>query len=429
MHISNPDTEEVLDAIEKLADDPVPSVRMLTAMQLTNVYAKNPDRFWKIMNHRSEFEENLVVQECLYRTLNFLVAHRKENENKTTKAMAKLLHRTPSPEMKIGTSDPFINLLMWLVIERENSWAIDFIKGTYFTAPIQYSNMLTRVVIKAVKTYLDPKQFETDKGTENVKRTINCLNEVVSVSINEIQELYNTLNQNMTEENQQKLQNIYRVIDQVISSFYYAFAHGRNQSENQTETLSDGLKRRFYKEVKPIMEQVIDFADDPKTGVMFASTAHDFMRVLHSFLRCNPKEVLYFAERVAKSSESYGYNLESLAVEDVVKLVELVLADYRRELRKDDDFLKSLLNLLDLFAKTGWSDALKLVGGLMKFFGSLWIGSTVYTMYANTTKQFVILTSQGQVNQRRMHVDILRVRYPYRAVSIFRPFIHGRVLK
>ena len=360
--------EEVLDAIELLANDPVPSVRMLTAMGLRNVYVKNPDRFWKIIHQRSEFEENLVVQDCLYNVLNYIVAHRKENENQITTAMAKFLHRNPSPEMKIGTSDPFINLLLWLVIERENSWAIDFIKGTYFNAPIQYSNMLTRVVIKAVETYLDPKQFEVNKGIENVKRAIKFLNEVVSISINEIRELCNALNQNITEENQQKLQNTYRVIDQVISSFYYAFAHGRSQSENQTETLSDELKRRFYEEVKPIMEQVIDFADDPSTGVMFASTAHDFMQVLQVFLDCNAKEVLHFAERVARSSERFGYNLESLAVEDVVKLVEIVLADYRRELREDDDCLESLLNLLDLFAKTGWSDALKLVWRLDEVF-------------------------------------------------------------
>ena len=32
---------------------------------------------------------------------------------------------------------------MWLVIERENLWAIDFIKETYFNDPIQYPNMLT----------------------------------------------------------------------------------------------------------------------------------------------------------------------------------------------------------------------------------------------------------------------------------------------
>ena len=61
---------EILDAIEILASDPVPSVRMVTAMELTNVYAKASDRFWHIMNSRAD-EENHVVQEYLYFTLNY----------------------------------------------------------------------------------------------------------------------------------------------------------------------------------------------------------------------------------------------------------------------------------------------------------------------------------------------------------------------
>ncbi len=57
-----------------------------------------------------------------------------------------------------------------------------------------------------------------------------------------------------------------------------------------------------------------------------------------------------------------------LAVEDVVKLVEIVLADHRDVVKDDEDCLESQLNLLDLFAKTSWSDALKLVWRLDEVF-------------------------------------------------------------
>ena len=365
---SNPDTE-VLDTIEKLANDPVPSVRMLIAMQIRNVFVKNPDRYWKIIDKWSELERNLVVQECLYRTLNYLVAYKKENEDRTTKVMSKLLKHTPNPKMKTGTSDPFISLLMWLVIESENSWAINFVKETYLNDPIQYSNMLNRIVMKTIKTYLDPKQLETDDGTEKVKLTINYLNVVISVSVEKIKELCNALSQNGTEENQKNLQDTYRVVDQVITSLYYKFAHERNKSEKQTEHIPNDMPCNLYREVKPLMDQVIDFADDPETGVMFAPTAHNFMQLLISFLsNYNAKEVIHFAERVTKSSEPYGYNLDSIAVKDIVDFVEIVLADYRHVIRDDEACLESLLKLLDLFAKTGWTDALKLVWRLDEVF-------------------------------------------------------------
>ena len=100
---------------------------------------------------------------------------------------------------------------------------------------------------------------------------------------------------------------------------------------------------------------------------MFAGTAHYFMQLLTSFVSCNPKEVLHLAAGVAKSSEPAGFTLDSLAVGDVVELVEIVLADHRDEVR-DGEGLDDLLNLLDLFAKTGWSDALRLIWHLDEIF-------------------------------------------------------------
>ena len=120
---------EILDAIEKLANDPVPSVRMVTAMELTNVYAKASDRFWYIMDSRAVNERNHVVQEYLYFTLARVVADREDNVAKTTHIMANLLEHTPLPQGKQNLSDPFANLLMWLAIDRENSWALKTLTG------------------------------------------------------------------------------------------------------------------------------------------------------------------------------------------------------------------------------------------------------------------------------------------------------------
>ena len=115
------------------------------------------------------------------------------------------------------------------------------------------------------------------------------------------------------------------------------------------------------------MQQVLDVAQDPASGIMFAPTVHYFMQLLTSFLRCNPEEVLHLAAGVVKSSEQFGYTLDTLAVMEVVEFVEIVLADYRREVR-DGEALADLLNLLDMFAKIGWSDALKLVWRLDEVF-------------------------------------------------------------
>jgi hypothetical protein len=49
-----------------------------------------------------------------------------------------------------------------------------------------------------------------------------------------------------------------------------------------------------------------------------------------------------------------------MALEEVVKLVELILADYRDKVQ-DEASIKNLLELLDAFVEVGWPQALSLV--------------------------------------------------------------------
>ena len=358
---------EMLDAIETLANDRVPSVRMVIAMELFLVCAKEPDRFWHIMDNRATHEPNLAVQKFLYYTLTRVVGKEKENEDKTTRVMAKLLEHTPPPTEGLEPSDSFIALLMWLRIDRQNSWAFKTIEDTYFKDPIWFANPLSRAVSEVVRDYVQPKHLETEEERRRAKRAIEWLGQVIDLASDRIKELYPIVKEDETEESVKKLHDTYNVIDEVITRLYFAVAYKRDQSKKRVEEISDDLRRDYYNEVKPLMQQVIAFAQDPASGIMFAPTAHYFMQLLRSFLSCNPKEVLHLATGVVKSSEQFGYTLDTLAVMEVVEFVEIVLADYRHEVR-DGEALDDLLNLLDLFAKIGWSDALKLVWRLDEVF-------------------------------------------------------------
>ena len=359
--------KKILDAIETLAGDPVPSVRMVTAMELFLIYNKAPERFWYIMDKRAAHERNRVVQEYLYFTLTGVPVGEAENEAKATHVMEKLLEHTPLPPGKQGLSDPFTGLLMWLALERENPWALKIIKDRFFKDPIQYANLLTRAVNEVMKNYVARKYFETPDGRERAKRAVLWVSEAMTIASNGVKELDIILTEHANEKVEEQLRDLYAVIDAVITRLYYEVAHGKNQSGKQAKEISLEFRCEFYNEVKPLMQQVVTFAQNPDYGLMFASTAHYFIQVLRSFLDCNPKEVLHLATGVVKSSEQFGYTLDTLAVREVVEFVEIVLADYRHEVR-DGEALDDLLNLLDLFAKIGWSDALKLVWRLDEVF-------------------------------------------------------------
>ncbi len=354
---------EMLGAIESLASDPVSSVRMVAATELFLIYDKEPEKFWKIVEYRATHEGTHVVQKYLYYTLTKVAALKKENEDKTIHVMDKMLKRI-LPE-SADPKDSLIALLMWLAIDRENSWSLKTIKDTFLSDPVRFANPLNRAVSYVIKNYVVPKNLETSEGRKKIQRAIKWLEQAVDAVSPAIQKLCKTFSN--TKEEQKKLHATYQVIDGVVMDLYLEVAYENKTSKKPAEKIPDKLRCRFYNEVKPLMERIIDFARDEENGVMFAPTAHRFMQLLASFLSCNPKEVLHLAAGVARSSEPSGYNLDSLAVTEVVKLVETVLADHRSEVREGDS-LEDLLNLLDIFAKTGWPDALRLVWRLDEIF-------------------------------------------------------------
>ena len=66
------------------------------------------------------------------------------------------------------------------------------------------------------------------------------------------------------------------------------------------------------------------------------------------------------AADVVRCSKRFNYNLDSMAMGEVVKLVECILADYRDKIQ-DELSIINLLELLDAFVEVGWPEALNLV--------------------------------------------------------------------
>ena len=363
---SSPDSE-ILGAIESLANDPVPSVRMVTATELILVFAKTPKRFWEIVEARSTQETNYAVLEWLCVTLTQVVGRGKDEEDKTIRAMDKMLKHSLAHREKLTPPDQLIELSMWLIISRENSWVRNAIDDILLKNPTQYAHSLNHAVFWVMNEYVAPTKLATPNGRKTAKRAIAWLGEVITAASGEIEQLSAESKASGERRCINGFRDVYKLIDEVIMRLYLLVATSGNLSEERVGGIFLELHCGFYDEVQPLMKQVIDLALDEENGVMSARTAYYFMRLLTTFRRCHTKEVLHFAVGVAKASERFGYNLDSLAVEDVVKFVETVLADHRNEVR-EGQALEDLLNLLDVFAKAGWPDALKLVWRLDEVF-------------------------------------------------------------
>ena len=359
--IRKPDIE-LMTAIKKLVRDPVPSVRWLVIVEIWRLYTKTPDDFWGLANYIAEHEKNRTVQNAFCRSLSYIISR---EEKKSVDVLQKLIKRSSMPDEKSDLLDSLVSLLMWLVISQENTWAIDTV-DKFLKDPIKFSKALKRAVFDAL-SYVRPTYLDSSEKSENADRSIRWLLRSIDTAKEGIKSIQSIHDYQSNEEILSKLRDIYGVIDEIVMRIYFA-SDVRDKSGGKNESnASDEQRKAFYFKIKPLLEKVLTFALDKKSGMMFAPTAHHFVQLLNGVLRYDPQGVLHFAAGVAKSSKPFGYHIDSMAVGEVVKLVESILADFRDKVR-DGESLQDLLDLLDIFAETGWPDALRLVWRLDEVF-------------------------------------------------------------
>jgi hypothetical protein len=150
------------------------------------------------------------------------------------------------------------------------------------------------------------------------------------------------------------LADLHRSIDTIITRIWVA-----------KQGIEPDVAAEFYGRAKPVLSRVVEFASTPDVGVIAPSTAQHIMEILNGFIRIDPRDVLNMAWQIIQRSP--GYKFDALAIAEVVKLVEAILADHRDQMREPES-LQHPLELLDIFAETGWSEALRLVWRLDEVF-------------------------------------------------------------
>ena len=102
-------------------------------------------------------------------------------------------------------------------------------------------------------------------------------------------------------------------------------------------------------------------------------TVHQMVQTFNHLLPCAPREIFLLAAKcISNSANEARFQYESLAVGDVVKLIQRVLADYRDIFQaapdQESECLQALLEVLDLFVEAGWPEARQLTHRLEEIY-------------------------------------------------------------
>jgi hypothetical protein len=138
------------------------------------------------------------------------------------------------------------------------------------------------------------------------------------------------------------------------SSYYYGSgAFPERSGEHISPIESDAGKGRFLADTEATLRRIGDIA--------VPHTMYELVQLLDFLLAGNP-EVCFdlFAHALTTSGRKQGFQLESLGVDVLVRVVSRCLADYEYIFR-DEDRRRRLIECLDIFVEAGWPAALRLL--------------------------------------------------------------------
>jgi hypothetical protein len=343
--------DEVLDVIDTLGRSPDAIVRYLTVGALFRISAIAPDRFWSLVDERIAVDRAPIVRLALCESLARVAGRDRQRVADAARRLWALLPRDRPGRSEFR--DILLDIVIWLRLEGDDAWAreaLDELVRVPLANPWLLQAAVFRLWHKAI-----PSRLATDRAV--VDDVLRLTSEAVSQTCRALAER----DRAHDERDAEHLKSLYGVLDESVAHVYFCMS--REHSRDGSATAD--ARRDFFALVAPVLDAILDFGLD--RGFLLAPTVHHFMELLNEVVIFDARRAVIMASRAARAGEGANYNIDSLAIREVVQLVQRVLADHRSEVQ-DGEALGALMALLDVFAATGWPEAIQLVWRLDDLF-------------------------------------------------------------
>ena len=335
--------DEIIAAFCKASKDEVPAVRYQVARYLTSLYKRDlKNSFWQTLKAMMEVESTSGVMLALLHSLQAVAGLEPE---RTMEAVEELVVRgLPSTE-RSETRQALVNIPVGLYavqgFERAKAALQHFAEN-----PAKYRGEISDAIFVA-SHYFDPKKTTDEVQRSRAGETIGLLFGPARLALINRTELNNA-----PETNQKLLE----ILDSAASRIVFSFglpSHGVTGSD----VLDSDERAKHYLEVRPLLEKLLGDAGDPTPVPLMPRTAYYLLQLMNGILNVDPVRVLAFAAAVCEGGSYFGFELDSSARDEAVRLVDRALADHKDTLKSSAN---SVGQMLDLFVKAGWSEALAL---------------------------------------------------------------------
>ncbi len=346
-----------------------PAERFLAITYSPLISQNWPDAFWTILDERSREETNHVIATAILNSLSTVVS---VDEDRAFEVARRSIGRTLDQGAANLPNDLVRAMADWVVFlaaYQDESWAWDILNGAA-RAPRTYETMLSQLLFY-LASVITPNNASDPRRGDVVARASDWICALLRdyeglVKAESLQSAPDSEDPGRSAAHK-AVAGVFRAVDEIMARLYFNSkqvqgAQGKMDEEVTSERRRSSGRARaaYYRAVEPMLRSILRLSGPEGAAFMVPRTAHHFMQLLNELLSSDPAGVLNMAAQVAQASRSGGYQFDSLAVTEVVRLVEVVLSDYREELLIEAPLRDTLL-LLDIFAEAGWPEALRLV--------------------------------------------------------------------
>ena len=351
---------DVLDAIERLAEDSAPAVRLQIASSVNVLYRADNKRMWRIIQSRAANEESLVVLAFLVGGPLGRLAHRHPAE--CVELAEAIYRRAPADSKAQDLRHGCLAIFSALHVSQDNPRCAAIIEEILADIPDRSGDATHLVHLQRDWVAIGESQAPRPEDAFARRRSLDLMLRLLQKT----EEEFGTIQEALERENEvevvealkEKAANLARLLNAIAENLYHgsgAYRVSRSGTDG-SELAPDEIRarlERLYHEGSELLDELT------KVGV--PAIAYHVLETLEQCVQFDPPGAFRRIAHTLKAGEGFGYQYESLGVDLFVKLTERYLAEYREVFAQDGECRQLLMDCLDIFVEAGWPSAFRLV--------------------------------------------------------------------
>ena len=355
---------DILTAISRLSFDAVPAVRYQVARRILSLYKTASNLMWHIIEDMSHKESSRGVLQGLLPSLWRLGDIHGERVAELSKAVFdRVTDGSGVEQVREHCTSIFTRLYLWQDLKIANETI-----NTIAAYPDSWHKEVRCIIGDLRECFIIGSINSPDLLEEQVRsRAFEVTQKILSSIIKILKTLETNYKQVQFSQwplaEQERAQNLIQIADSIATELYFAsgaFDDKRNSAKDSAASLGLSGKKRFLTEAYSILSDL--------SNLGFTSITHHLLETLIFLVDIDPKSIFLMVGQTIRSGRSGNYQYESLGVNLVVRFIEQFLAEYRYILRENEDCLKVLVEILDIFVEAGWPSARQLTYRMEEIF-------------------------------------------------------------